>query len=108
VDSLSPTDTCSLSGLHQSAGETAEKPGHESSNMTASKLAELISIAELQGRQELRLRIKQNDALPGAKVSCFLQDTTSIWCKGKLPSLRYYQYLVCLMLEKCVLDSNGS
>ena len=44
-------------------------------------MPELIMIADLQGRQELKLRIKQNDALPGAKVSnsLFLLKSHSWW-----------------------------
>jgi len=34
---------------------------------------ELVLIAELTSRQEIKLRIKQNDDIPGAKVSCNCQ-----------------------------------
>lgn len=47
--------------------------GHQkafSEHLKPSKEPELVLIAELTSRQEIKLRIKQNDDIPGAKV-CF-------------------------------------
>ena len=50
-------------------------PGHQKlfseQHAKPSKELELVLIAELTSRQEIKLRIKQNDDIPGAKVGWF-------------------------------------
>ena len=49
--------------------------GHQkafSDHLKPCKEPELVLIAELTSRQEIKLRIKQNDDIPGAKVSHFI------------------------------------
>jgi len=41
-----------------------------SDHLKLSKDPELVLIAEFTSRQEIKLRIKQNDDIPGAKVGC--------------------------------------
>jgi len=64
-------------------------------HLKPSKEPELVLIAELTSRQEIKLRIKQNDDIPGAKVClhavCFLH----------IHSCQFGHYLVSCKLFKC-------
>jgi len=45
-----------------------QRPAFSEQHTKPSKDPELVLIAELTSRQEIKLRIKQNDDIPGAKV----------------------------------------
>ena len=47
-------------------GAAQQKP--QGDHLKLSKEPQLVLIAELTSRQEIKLRIKQNDDIPGAKV----------------------------------------
>jgi len=49
-------------------GSGLQKPPGD--HLKLNKEPELVVIAELTSRQEIKLRIKQNDDIPGAKVGC--------------------------------------
>jgi hypothetical protein len=73
--SVSPTDSCLLPVTSQpfsmnDGQKSLPRVGAEQSNKTsAAKELDLILIADFIGRQELKIRIKQNEGLPGAKVT---------------------------------------
>jgi len=61
-----------------------------------SKEPELVLIAELTSRQEIKLRIKQNDDIPGAKVCCW-QNLCAV--------VNLFFVLCMLVLTRCVMET---
>jgi len=63
-----PVTSQPVSGQHKAFSE----------HLKPTKEPELVLIAELTSRQEIKLRIKQNDDIPGAKVCCH-QHFVQLW-----------------------------
>ena len=56
------------SGMYESADEASLHSYQSPSQDTLSAQSDPVQVAILTGRQELRLKIKQSDNVPGAKV----------------------------------------
>ena len=81
-----------LSGLPDDSSTVIKQPGSREGSpksSPASKLTEPIKIAVLMGRQELRIKVKQNEELRGPKVSvhyiCISNSVTIIHLHHWLP-----------------------